>query len=537
MLTLLAGVLVALWITRSYLFAPARRGLPPGPRKFPVIGNLLSFPRSRPHLQFTKWAREYGSIFSLKIMKLNIIVLSSPSIIREVIDKRGASSANRPESVIADIIAPNSMNIGAATYPNDTWKTMRRAAVAMLSAKNIEKFKPVQRAEAAQLMWDMLRNPENFYDDICRYTTSVFLAIIYGHRAPQASTQEAEMFTKVQMDFMQIVEMGKSPPVDIFPILRLVPPRFAPWKSKALDIRSRHESLFGHLLSLVKNRVSSGQENGAFMEEAYLRQMEWGLSDTMLLNLGGTLLEGSDTSSAILQTIVMLLAAYPEAQTKAQEEIDSKVGDQNPPTWTDLQGLHYMNAFIEESIRFRPVDPLGIPHSMSNDEWVGDTLIPMGSIIFMNIWAVYHDEHYFAEPEKFQPERFLTHPLGIRPDIEDDPGRRENLIFGGGRRICPGTALAKAGIAINVAHFLWAFNFTPAKDPITGGSCPPDLWAFTEGVNATPLPFRCTIRPRSTEKAEIIRRHYVDQASVLEPFEQDISAQDRAFIASTRTRS
>lgn len=165
------------------------------------------------------------------------------------------------------------------------------------------------------------------------------------------------------MDFMQIVEMGKSPPVDIFPILRLVPARFAPWKSKALDIRKRHESLFGHLLSLVKNRVSSGRENGAFMEEAYLRRAEWGLSDPMLLcvcfmrteikltilrNLGGTLLEGSDTSSAILQTIIMLLVAYPEAQAKAQEEIDKVVGNQNPPTWSDLRELHYMHAFIEE---------------------------------------------------------------------------------------------------------------------------------------------------------------------------------------------
>jgi hypothetical protein len=37
---------------------------------------------------------------------------------------------------------------------------MRRAAVAMLTARNIDQFRPVQHAEATQLMWEMVENPE-----------------------------------------------------------------------------------------------------------------------------------------------------------------------------------------------------------------------------------------------------------------------------------------------------------------------------------------------------------------------------------------
>ena len=37
---------------------------------------------------------------------------------------------------------------------------MRKAATAMLSPQNVEKSKPIVHAEAAQLMWDMLKHPE-----------------------------------------------------------------------------------------------------------------------------------------------------------------------------------------------------------------------------------------------------------------------------------------------------------------------------------------------------------------------------------------
>lgn len=114
--------------------------------------------------------------------------------------------------------------------------------------------------------------------------------------------------------------------------------------------------------------------------------------------------------------------------------------------------------------------------------------------------AIFHDPRYFEEPETFKPERFLVNPLGSRLDVPDDPARRENLTFGGGRRVCPGIRIGKSGLvcgfadfraktkeliclviqAINVANFLWAFRFTPARDPVTKGIKPPDLWAYTE---------------------------------------------------------
>ena len=124
---------------------------------------------------------------------------------------------------------------------------------------------------------------KNFYEDICRFTTSFFLAMIYGVRAPRSSTYEAQAFTKVQLDFMYVLEMGKMPPVDLFPILNWLPERFASWKLKVYDVKRRQEELFSRLLTKVKERVDAHNMNGAFMEEAYLMRHEWGLTEPMLL--------------------------------------------------------------------------------------------------------------------------------------------------------------------------------------------------------------------------------------------------------------
>lgn len=64
---------------------------------------------------------------------------------------------------------------------------------------------------------------------------------------------------------------------------------------------------------------------------------------------GGALIEGgSETTSSFLQSLVLLLAAFPEAQQKAQEEIDRVVGDRRSPDLEDFPSLPYAQAVIKE---------------------------------------------------------------------------------------------------------------------------------------------------------------------------------------------
>jgi cytochrome P450 len=55
-----------------------------------------------------------------------------------------------------------------------------------------------------------------------------------------------------------------------------------------------------------------------------------------------------DTSSAALQVVVLALVNFPDAQRKAQEEMDRVVGSDRVPTWSDIPNLPYTMAFLEE---------------------------------------------------------------------------------------------------------------------------------------------------------------------------------------------
>ena len=72
--------------------------------------------------------------------------------------------------------------------------------------------------------------------------------------------------------------------------------------------------------------------------------------------------------------------------------------------------------------------------------------------------AILHDPEIYPDPEEFKPERFLNEDGGVR----DDPTL--SLVFGVGKRICPGRHFVDATIFIVASSILSVFNVTKAKD-------------------------------------------------------------------------
>ena len=58
-----------------------------------------------PHLQFQKWAQEYGPIYSLMLGTKTMIVLSKDSVIKDLVDKRSAIYSSRPDLYIGKMLS------------------------------------------------------------------------------------------------------------------------------------------------------------------------------------------------------------------------------------------------------------------------------------------------------------------------------------------------------------------------------------------------------------------------------------------------
>ncbi|KAK0469876.1 cytochrome P450 [Desarmillaria tabescens] len=552
------------WTTSFYIFAlflwvvlrlkrigSREPGLPPGPPTVPLLGNLHIFPAEYAHYRFTDWARIYGDIYSLKVGPGTVIVITSAAAVKELMDKRSASTADRPPNHMADVVAGGS-NMVLSRY-SDVWRVLRKNAHAVLTPKASLEHVPIQSAEATQLMYDILQTPEAFYTHVRRYSSSTILSITYGKRCLRYESPEATLFFKAQHLWELVLEPGAHPPVDLLPFLQHLP---GAWKSLCKEARRLQRQLYFGLLDECQARLQHGQENGCFMEKVLQNQELLGLNRELAGYLGGVLIEGgSDTTSSFLQSLILALVAFPEAQRKAQEEMNKVVGDQRLPTLDDFADLPYIQAIIKEvclpsklptgrfphvpflwqTHRFRPVAPVAIPHGMLAAEEYRGYMIPKGATIFVNTWGIFHNPDVYDEPEVFNPDRYLLTEHGTKPGV-DDSHFRSTLVFGSGRRICPGMHLANHSLMINTMNLIWAFQFSPTKDPVTSATLPVDIFAYEKGILTAPRPFQCHIAPRSEGKVNLIKRAFLDAEDVFVKFESGITAEDKEWVEKYRAR-
>ncbi|KAG7098107.1 hypothetical protein E1B28_000079 [Marasmius oreades] len=508
-------------------------GLPPGPPTTPLLGNLGIFPKEFAYLKLTQWARLWGGIYSLKLGPATAIVISDAAAIKELMDKRSQSTSDRPPNYIVESVT-GGLNLVLARY-TDTWRTLRRTAHSILTPQMSAKHLPIQYAEATQLLYDIIQTPDSFYTHIRRYSNSVIMSVLFGKRSPRYETPETTAFFRAQHEWELLLEPGATPPLDLLPFLQKVPESWAKWKTDAKQCRKHQRDLYFGLLDETKARMEKGEENGCYMEEVIKRAKEFGMDREMTGYLGGVLIEGgSDTTSSFLQSVVLLMIAFPETLEKAQEELDRVVGSHRLPTLDDLPDLPYIRAIIQETHRFRPVAPLMIPHATITDEEYQGYHIPAGSTIFVNVWGVFHDPNIYDNPDHFNPDRYILTENGNKPDV-DGSDLRANLAFGCGRRICPGIHLAQNSINLNTMRLLWAFNFSRATNPETGRVIDVNVDDYQKGILTAPCPFKACITPRSAEVIEVIEREFHEASDTFSKFEFGLSSEDKAFVDNYRS--
>jgi cytochrome P450 len=117
-----------------------------------------------------------------------------------------------------------------------------------------------------------------------------------------------------------------------------------------------------------------------------------------------------------LTTFTLAMIKLPEAQRRAQEEIDRVVCSDRPPSFPDRENLPHVAAMVKEAIRWWPISPMGFPHAVTGVFECKGCCIPKGEPLLPAIWSFLHDPSLYPEPELFDPKRFL--PPKNEPDVE-----------------------------------------------------------------------------------------------------------------------
>jgi hypothetical protein len=196
---------------------------------------------------------------------------------------------------------------------------------------------------------------------------------------------------------------------------------------------------------------------------------------------------------------------WPDVQKKVKAEIDKVVGPDRLPTIEDYERLPYVRCCIKEAMRWMPVVILGVPHAAVQQDTYKGWRIPAGATVINNVWAIHMDPNRSPEPRRFNPDRFLSDTRSLYESATGEAARRDNYVFGAGRRLCQGIHIAERSLALGVSRLMWAFDFTPAIDEKTGKSVVYDGDDLVGGITVEPRHYRCSIQVRSPEKANIIR--------------------------------
>jgi len=169
---------------------------------------------------------------------------------------------------------------------------------------------------------------------------------------------------------------------------------------------------------------------------------------------------GFESVSTMISFIAYELMVNPDCQTKLQKEIDelNEKVDGKQVNYGQIQGMKYLDQIVCETLRKWPA-PM-IDRACNKDLELDcdgkKIVIEKGRSFYVPVGGIHHDERYYDNPDKFDPERFNEENRG-----KIDAGAY--LPFGIGPRNCIGSRFALLELKTIIYYLLLNFNFEPAE--------------------------------------------------------------------------
>ncbi|KAH7874485.1 cytochrome P450 [Lentinula edodes] len=487
----LLTVAVSLLLSRT-LGARRRGSLPPGPPGYPIVGNLFDIPTDDKWKVYAQMARDLGSdIISLRLpIGPSLIILNSAACADALFVKRSAIYSDRPRMVVLQELVQAGWNLAIMPY-GETFKAARKVWHKHI---DVPFCRPHAVMAVNRLLQELLPCKKD-HDKLIRLATGRFiLSSGYGIQAENSEDPFVSLSERWIKTISHATQRGGFL-VDSFPILKIVPSWFpgAGFQKKAQDMKKLTEEADGTAIRSYASRYLESSKEEQTPEE----------TDAVCSIIGNMYLAGADTTELTLRSFILAMALHPEIQKKGQEAVDKALGGTRMPTLSDFGTIPYVDAIINETLRWKPAVTVTIPHGALQDDVYGDYFIPKGSIVIANIAAILSDEKaYGARTDEFRPERFMM------PDGLLNKSMNSNPAFGYGRRQCTGMAMSRELTWMTVASVLCSIDVGRAVGADGKLLNPATVEYLPSGSLNYPPPFDCTFTPRS-ETA----RHWIEEAS------------------------
>ncbi|KAH9697249.1 cytochrome p450 family protein expressed [Citrus sinensis] len=413
---------LVLVIALSFISRGRRKHLPPGPRPYPVIGNLLEL-GGKPHKSLANLAKIYGPIMSLRLGQVTTVVVSSTTMAKAILKNHDSLFCDRkvPEATLFQSYRHHEFSLVWLPV-SPLWKNLRKVCnMHIFTSQKLDANQDLRRRKIKDLL--------SYVEENCR----AVLGILEEAGNPNLSDY-FPLLKKLDLQGLRrrnTVFCGKM--FQVFD--RLVDQRLKQRQEHSCSISTESKDILDILLNIV-------QEKSVDIDIKHIKHL-----------FADLFIAGNDTTSITMEWAMAELLHNPEALLKTKLELEQIVGKGNPIEESDISQLPYLQAVVKETFRLHPAVPLLIPRKALEDVEVAGFTVPKGAQVFVNVWAIGRDESTWDKPHSFMPERFL----GLDVDFK---GRNFELIpFGAGRRICPGLPLAIRMLHLMLGSLINSFDW------------------------------------------------------------------------------
>jgi cytochrome P450 len=156
LLLLSIPLLIIFFTSQNHRTKKALYPLPPGPKPYPLVGNLLQLgPTSLPHVTFTSLSKTYGPIFTLQLGQVTTIIISSHEYARKLFQNHDLALAGRHEP---DSVRAQSHHEWSIPWlqPSPRWRSLRRLCTTELFTSRRLDSQVLLRREKVQELLDFV---------------------------------------------------------------------------------------------------------------------------------------------------------------------------------------------------------------------------------------------------------------------------------------------------------------------------------------------------------------------------------------------
>ncbi|KAM7340059.1 hypothetical protein ACRRTK_000674 [Alexandromys fortis] len=427
------------WLVRR---AQLQRGLPPGPKPLPLLGNLLQLQSGHLDRVLMELSSHWGPVFTVWLGPRPAVVLCGYKALRDALVLQADAFSGRGAMAVFERF----------THGNGA------------------PFDPRQLLDNA--------------------VSNVICSVVFGKRYNYGDPEFLRLLDLFSDNF-RIMSSRWGETYNMFP-------SFMDW------IPGPHHRIFKNFQELrlfIAEQIRWHRQSRRAGEprdfiDRFLDEMDKEQQDldshfqdeTLVMTTHNLFFGGTETTSTTLRYGLLIMLKYPEVAAKVQEELDATVGRTRTPRLEDRTRLPYTNAVLHEIQRFISVLPLGLPRALTRDTHLRNHFLHKGTFVIPLLVSAHRDPTQFKDPDHFNPTNFLDDQgefknndafMPFAPGLDkregtqvastgELAGARSSHIcthISTGKRMCLGAGLARSEIFLFLTAILQKFSLLPVGSP------------------------------------------------------------------------